>query len=162
MKLKLLNPELAVKHAQYIASHQEMYPNEMKITDVATWADEIMSTPYSVGMYLEETNTELIGWRIFRREAEDMLYVSDLSILPAYQGLGYSREVVKFSLKKPRWFKECIHSFLRETSYHVVADIDLITSAGYKIVLDRFHRQHYSRRFGLNEDAHELILAPIG
>lgn len=162
MQLKLLNNNSAYKYAEFIATHQQMYPDEMKITDVETWSDEITSTPYSVGMFLEQPNDALVGWRIFRREAEDMLYVSDLSILPAYQGLGYARELVKFSLKKPRWFKECIHSFLRETSYHVVADIDLITSAGYKIVLDRFHKNHYYRRFGIAEDAHEIILAPIG
>src|SRR5579872_2483285 len=119
MKFKLLQPELSIKYGSFISNHQEMYPDAMKITDTATWVDEIMSTPYSVGLFIEGVYDQLIGWRIFRREAEDMLYVSDLSILPAYQGLGYARELVKFSLRKPRWFKECIHSFLRETSYHV-------------------------------------------
>ena len=138
----------------------------MKITDISAWQSEIESTPYSVGMYLPKESLNLgtdvlIGWRIFKREAEKLLYVSDLSILPAYQGLGYAKELVKFSLRETRWHKEKIHSYLRKTSYHIVANPILITSAGYEIIKDCFQPHHYYKRFGLAEDAHELIIAPI-
>ena len=159
---KLIPQAKAREYAEYIANNQEMYPNEMKITDISTWEDEIKSTPYSVGMYFNNCVLKhIIGWRIFKREAEKLLYVSDLSILPAYQVLGYAKELVKFSLRETRWHKEKIHSYLRKTSYHIVANPILITSAGYEIIKDCFQPHHYYKRFGLAEDAHELIIAPI-
>ena len=159
---KLIPQNEAHEYAEYIASHQSMYPDEMKITNINGWEEEIKSTPYSVGMYHTEcTLRNIMGWRIFKRETEKLLYVSDLSILPAYQGMGYAKDLVKFSLREPRWNKESVHSFLRKTSYHIVADPDLIKSAGYEIIRDCFQPHHYYKRFGIAEDAHELIIEPI-
>lgn len=159
---KLISQHEALEYAEFIASRQEMYPAEMKITDISLWEDEIKSTPYSVGMYHTEcVLRNIMGWRIFKREAINLLYVSDLSILPCYQGMGYAKDLVKFSLKEPRWHKEKVHSYLRKTSYYVVADPDLIRSAGYEIVKDCFQPNHYYKRFGIAEDAHELIIEPI-
>lgn len=154
-----------LNHADFIAKHQDMYPPEMQITDPAIWMSDLESTPYSVRCYTKcehSTWNHMVGWRIFRRESDKYIYVSDLAVLPAYQGYGLAKKIIKFSLREPRWHGEAIHSFLRKTSYHLVANTNLITEAGYKLVFDRFHPNHYYNRFGLEEDAHEIILEPLG
>lgn len=143
-----------------VASQPDLYPLKMQITDPKIWEDEIKSTPYSIGCH--DTTGQLIGWRIFRRESDNTIYASDLSVLSKYQGQGIGDKLVRESLKAPRWNKESVHSFLRQTSYHIVANPKLIFECGYKLAYDKLVSGHYVKRFGVEESAHEILIEPVG
>ena len=152
-----IRPEVA----EYIASHQDGYPEAMREDDPKMWREMLATTPYSVGWFDGEV---LVGWRIFKREAPKLIYAYDLTVLKEYQGRGLAKAIVMASLKLPRWYGEQVHSHLRQTSYHIVASPTLLREAGYEIVSDTLLPDHYFREYDglIHEDAHELYVKPIG
>lgn len=143
--------------AATIVAHQDNFPKEMRILDIQVWEEILKSTPYSIGYFV---NGYLIGWRIFKRESETVIYVAELLILPEYRGQGIAKELIRASLSMPRQFGESIHSFLRVGAYKAVANEKMIEEAGYKIVINIFIDNHYNDRFGIHEDAYELLIVP--
>lgn len=100
----------------------------------------------------------------YLQREEGILHAYDLTVREQFQGRGLSRDIIRFSLRNPRWSGERIQSQLRTTSYHLVADPRLLWECGYEIESDIFLPDYYWEVYDhkIHEDAREIVVRPIG
>jgi ribosomal protein S18 acetylase RimI-like enzyme len=143
--------------ADYIAEHQDMYPEAMR-EEVSTFK-RLLSGGFCWGYFIDE---ELFGWILFEPETkfERRLYCYDLAVLPACQGNGYGFILWKHAIRELRWLNYEIHAHCRKTSYSLIVE----HSEGYCLTMDHFIENHYAREYGddslIGEHAHEIVLKP--
>ncbi len=157
--IKLIGPEFA----QYIAEHQEMYPEAMR-EDVATF-ERLLASGHCLGWFDE--SEILIAWILFEDDASRLsssqVYCYDCAVFPEYQRKGIGKALSAAAYKELRWMGYSIRMHCRRASYPSPA---FLFRYGYEIVADVFLPDHYAKEYEddslKGEHAHELVLKPIG
>lgn len=148
---------LTSEHATYIAAHQEMYPLEMR-EEASSFEAILESTPFNYGFFQED---ELVGWALCSAEepvSAMQVYWYDLAVLTKAQGKGVARRLMAHAYADLRWHGQWIRMHTRKATYpRTEAGL---RASGYRIVRDTFLPHHYLDEYGIDEDAHELLLAP--
>lgn len=144
---------LNLEYAEYIASHQQMYPPEMR-EEASSFQSILASTPFNYGWFEADT---LIGWALCSAEvpcSPCQVYWYDLAVLEQFQGKGVAKALMAHAYADLRWHGQWIRMHTRKATYprHALE--------GYRIVRDIFIPHHYLSEYGIDEDAHELLLAP--
>lgn len=143
--------------AEYIASHQQMYPVEMQ-ERAESFRAILESTAFNYGWFENET---LIGWALCSAEepcSPCQVYWYDLAVLEQFQGRGIAKALMATSYADLRWHGQWIRMHTRKATYpRTEAGL---RNCGYRIVRDIYIPHHYLSEYGIDEDAHELLLAP--
>jgi ribosomal protein S18 acetylase RimI-like enzyme len=135
-----------------------IYPREMQ-EDEQTVRSVLRSTDLSRGVY---AGPKLIGYALVRAgDQHDFIYLYDIAILPQFQRKGLGKKVAQevFRLARRRNLKITMH--VRSTAYRLFGDPKKVRELGYAIVKDEYRPNWYFTEFGINEDAHELLLEPV-
>lgn len=152
--IKHIGPE----YAAYIASHQGMYPAQMR-EEAASFTAILESTHFNFGYFDGAT---LLGWVLCSAEepaSATQVYWYDLAILEEYQGHGYAKALMEHAYRELRWRGQWIRMHTRRATYP--RNEDGLRRCGYRIVRDTFLPHHYLDEYGIDEDAHEVLLAPV-
>jgi len=151
---------IGVSYAQYIADHQEMYPEAMR-EGIETWS-KLLQHRMSWGFF--GLTNELEGWIIFTPDEiypDDTAYCYDIAVLPHRQLRGLGQRLWLIGCLEMRWRGLNIRAHCRKTSYHLLST----KHPGYKLAFDVLRPNHYNKEYEtdqINEDAHEILLKVIG
>jgi len=154
MKIETLN----TKHASFITKHQQMYPEEMR-EDEDSFRTILGSTPFCYGAF---DKTDLLGWVLCTVEEPHsavQVYWYDLAVLAEYQLKGIAKALMVHAYRDLRWHGQWIRMHTRKATYP--RNEEGLRHCGYRIMRDIYLPHHYLAEYGIDEDAHELLLAPV-
>jgi predicted N-acetyltransferase YhbS len=149
---------LNTEHAQFIADHQQMYPKAMW-EDASEFATILASTDFSFGAFADGA---LVGWILCSSEDPEsaiQIYWYDLAVLESHHGQGIGKSLMQHAYRELRWKGQWIRMHTRRATYP--RSEEGLRRSGYRIVRDVFLPHHYLEEYGIDEDAHELLLSPI-
>ncbi len=152
--IRRIGPEMA----RYIADHQDMYPKAMAEPEV-TFVKIMDDSRFCFGSFVLK---ELAAWVLCAQEdptSPCQVYWYDLAVLPAFQRKGLAKQLMIHTYRELRWAGQWVRMHTRTTSYPR-NELGL-RRCGYKIVRDIYIPHHYLEEYGVGEDAHELLLAPV-
>jgi ribosomal protein S18 acetylase RimI-like enzyme len=158
---------LTSKWAEFIAWHQDAYPEAMREHHADQWAVRLDSTPYSVGLfaYPLSNHSLLMGWAIFEKESDDAVYLYDLTVLPEFQHRGHGRCIACAALAQTARDHKKVQYHCRANSYAILSDKTLLRQCGYEIQSEVFIENHYLKEYQdeslSGEHAHEILLNPL-
>lgn len=145
------------KFAEFICEHQDIYPREMH-EDLTTFQG-LLKSGWSWGYFIDG---QLVGWILFVPETPTMVYCYDVGVLREFQRVGIMKRLAKTAYRHLRWKGLAIRMHCRFASY---PNPGFLFRCGYRIAVDRLIPNHYGKVYqseSLVEDAHELVLKPIG
>lgn len=151
--------EIGPGFADYIAESQAMYPEEMR-EDAESFRAILNSTLFSFGYFAKGLPNPL-GWVLCSAEEPKsavQVYWYDVAVLPEYQGKGIAKALMKHAYAELRWHDQWIRMHTRRATYP--RSEEGLRRMGYRIVRDIYLPHHYLQEYGIDEDAHELLLAP--
>lgn len=145
---------LGPKHAEYIAAHQEMWPEAMRDVSAEEWRADLA---HGLSWGIERSGA-LVAWAIGVYESEPAVYLRDLAVLPEFQRQGLGRECFQGWLREIAARKRFPYVVVeaRFTSYPIVTDASLYdghwTLGADKVLPDFF------AEYGEKGDSHRVVL----
>jgi ribosomal protein S18 acetylase RimI-like enzyme len=145
--------------AEAIARMQkEIYPEAMQ-EDSQAVLSVLRSTDLSRGVYV---NGALVGYGLVQKTSKKgVVYLYDIAVLPSYQRRGLGSKLAREILGSAgsRGLKIVMH--VRPAGYALFGNRERVREMGYDVAEDKLLPDWYYREFGIHEDAHRLVLAPL-